>query len=183
MQAAKAETGVIGAAIHNQQLTTVNAAGGPVRTISPSDLNVYEFDWSPDGQKYVAIAAPGPADNNWWTAKMYIGSAKTGTMNSVYAPPADRQIAIPRWSPDGKQIAFVGGLMSDEGFVGGDLFTVPAAGIVEPKDLTSGRRSSVTSLQWQRPDRLLDYGRRERKRDNRHCHASVGRNRNLMARR
>ncbi len=156
LQAAKAETGVIGAAIHNQQLTLVPSTGGPARSISQSELNVYEYDWSPDGQKYVAIAAPGPADNNWWTAKMYLGSVKAGTMNAVYTPPAERQIAIPRWSPDGKQIAFVGGLMSDEGFVGGDLFTLSAENTgAEPKDLTPGRRSSVTSLQWQRPDRLL----------------------------
>src|SRR3954451_19292973 len=95
LQAAKAETGVIGSAIHNQQLTVISAAGGSSRSISPSELNVYEYDWSPDGQKYVAIAAPGPADNNWWTAKMYIGSSKTGSMNLLYTPPADRQLAIP----------------------------------------------------------------------------------------
>ena len=35
---------------------------------------------------------------------------------------------IPRWSPDGKQIAFIGGIMSDEGSVGGDIFAVPATG-------------------------------------------------------
>jgi len=155
LQAAKPETGVIGSAIHNQQLTQVAAAGGPFRTVSPSELNIYEYDWSPDADRYVAIAAPGPADNNWWTAKMYLGSVKDGTMKAVYTPPADRQVAIPRWSPDRKQIAFVGGLMSDEGFVGGDLFTIPADAPAEPRNLTAGRRSSVTSLQWQRPDRLL----------------------------
>jgi dipeptidyl aminopeptidase/acylaminoacyl peptidase len=155
LQAAKAETGVIGSAIHNQRLNLISAAGGALKTVSPPELNVYEYDWAPDGQKYVAIAAPGPADNNWWTAKMYFGSTKAGTLKLVYTPPADQQIAIPRWSPDGKQIAFVGGLMSDEGFVGGDLFLLPTAGSGEPKDMTSDRRSSVTSLQWQRPDRLL----------------------------
>ena len=35
------------------------------------------------------------------------------------------QIAVPRWSPDGQTIAFIGGLMSDEGVTGGDIFTVP----------------------------------------------------------
>jgi dipeptidyl aminopeptidase/acylaminoacyl peptidase len=32
------------------------------------------------------------------------------------------QIALPRWSPDGKTIAFIGGLMSDQGVVGGDVW-------------------------------------------------------------
>lgn len=155
LQAAKAETGVIGSAIHNQQVTLIDVSGGPLRTISPADLNVYEYDWAPDNQRYVAIAAPGPADNNWWTAKLFVGSVKTGAMASVYVPPVDRQIAIPRWSPDGKQIAFVGGLMSDEGFVGGDLFVIPGEGGSDPQNMTPGRKSSVTSLQWQRADRLL----------------------------
>jgi dipeptidyl aminopeptidase/acylaminoacyl peptidase len=154
LQAAKVETGVIGSAIHNQQLSFVGAGGGPLRTVSPPDLNVYEYDWSPDGQRYVAIAAPGPADNNWWTAKLYIGSTETGTMAVAYAPPTDQQLAIPRWSPDGQHIAFIGGLMSDEGFDGGDLFAMPSGG-GDVKDLTPGRKSSVTSLQWQRPDQLL----------------------------
>ena len=34
----------------------------------------------------------------------------------------------PRWSPDGKQIAFIGGLMSDQGATGGDIYVVPSAG-------------------------------------------------------
>jgi dipeptidyl aminopeptidase/acylaminoacyl peptidase len=154
LQAAKAETGVIGSAIHNQQLSLVSAQGGPLRTVSPPELNVYEYDWAPDGQRYVAVAAPGPADNNWWTAKLYTGSVETGTMTVAYAPPIDQQIAIPRWSPDGKQIAFIGGLMSDEGFDGGDLF-VMNSGSGNVKDVTPGRKSSVSSLTWQRPDRLL----------------------------
>ena len=37
-------------------------------------------------------------------------------------------MAMPRWSPDGWTIAFIEGLMSDEGFTGGDVFTVSATG-------------------------------------------------------
>ena len=47
-------------------------------------------------------------------------------MKSIYKPPL--QIANPAWSPDGKRIAFIGGLMSDEPSVGGDIFTIPATG-------------------------------------------------------
>ena len=31
---------------------------------------------------------------------------------------------MPRWSPDGRTIAFIGGLMSDEGVTGGDIYLV-----------------------------------------------------------
>ena len=53
------------------------------------------------------------------------------------------QIAVPRWSPDGKTIAFIGGLMSDEGSVGGDVYAIPAAG-GDPRDLTPGMNASAS---------------------------------------
>jgi dipeptidyl aminopeptidase/acylaminoacyl peptidase len=57
------------------------------------------------------------------------------------------QIALPRWSPDGKQIAFIGGLMSDQGSTGGDIWVVPANG-GEPKDLTPNRPSTPAYFGW-----------------------------------
>ena len=57
------------------------------------------------------------------------------------------QIAVPRWSPDGKSIAFIGGLMSDEGVTGGDIWIVPSTG-GEPRNLTPGRQSSAQWLTW-----------------------------------
>ena len=60
------------------------------------------------------------------------------------------QIAVPRWSPDGKQIAFIGGLMSDQGSTGGDLYVIPAKAHCslggEPKDLTPDRAASVAFI-------------------------------------
>ena len=46
----------------------------------------------------------------------------------VAGPLHGLQIAVPRWSPDGKQIAFIGGLMSDQGVTGGDVWMVSADG-------------------------------------------------------
>ena len=45
------------------------------------------------------------------------------------------QLDFPRVSPDGRTVAFIGGLMSDFGSVGGDVYTVPVAG-GEPTDIT-----------------------------------------------
>jgi len=43
----------------------------------------------------------------------------------------DRQIAVAAIFPDGKSIAFIGGLMSDEGFLGGDIFTLEGGGVTD----------------------------------------------------
>jgi dipeptidyl aminopeptidase/acylaminoacyl peptidase len=154
LEAEPAAVGVIGGSIHNQRLTVVNAAGGDIRQISPADLNIYEYDWSPDGKKFAAIAAPGPADNNWWTAKLYTVDASSGKMSMLYRPPVEQQIAVPRWSPDGKQIAFIGGLMSDEGFDGGDIFSIAGEGGAA-RDLTPGISASASGLSWRDKGTLI----------------------------
>ncbi len=137
LEAVPAQTGAIESEIHNQRLTIVNVAGdSEPRQVSPAELNIYEFNWSPDGSRFAAIAAPGPADNNWWIAQLYSCDATSGQMQVLYHPPAERQLAIPRWSPDGKQIAFIGGIMSDQGFNGGDIFLMNREG-GEPRDLTN----------------------------------------------
>ena len=42
------------------------------------------------------------------------------------------QIAVPRWSPDGKRVALIGGLMSDQGSTGGDVWVVASNGRASP---------------------------------------------------
>ena len=120
------ETGVIDQKVYEQRLTLVDLASGKVRQLSPPDMYVYQYDWSPDGKTFAAIAAHGSGDSNWYLAEIYTLSAESGELKPVYKP--SLQIAVPRWSPDGKTIAFIGGLMSDEGSIGGDVFTVPATG-------------------------------------------------------
>jgi dipeptidyl aminopeptidase/acylaminoacyl peptidase len=152
LEAVAAQTGVIGAENHNQRIMLMNGLSGSAEAVSPAALNVYEYDWSADGERFAAIAAPGPADNNWWTAKLYTLTLKSKEMKAVYTPPVDRQIAVPRWSPDGKTIAFIGGLMSDEGFLGGDIFTLEGGGVTE---VTPGMKASATGLMWRGNKELL----------------------------
>jgi dipeptidyl aminopeptidase/acylaminoacyl peptidase len=150
--AAPATTGVIDTAFHNQRIAVLNAAGGELRQVSPADLHVYDFDWSPDGQSFVVTAAPGPGDNNWWIAQIYKLDIAKGSAASIYKPTL--QLAVPRWSPDGKSVAFVEGLMSDEGFHGGDLCTIAADGS-GLTNRTKARKSSPSSLFWLEPNRIL----------------------------
>src|SRR5882724_3316577 len=150
--AAPPTTGVIDRAIHNQRIAVVDLATGQLRQVSPADLHIYDFDWSPDDKMFVTTAAPGPGDNNWWIAQIYKIDIAKGKATSISKP--SLQAAVPRWSPDGKSVAFIEGLMSDEGFHGGDLFTISANG-GNAVNRTPGRRSSVSSIFWQPPDRIL----------------------------
>ena len=145
--AEKAQTGVIKEAVTEQRLTLVDVATGKLRQISPADMYVYEYDWSPDSQRLVTTAAHGNGDNNWYIAEIYTIPAAGGAMKSVYKPPVDSQIAIPAWSPDGKSVAFISGIMSDEPAVGGDIFIVPAEG-GEAKNITPSMKASASWLTW-----------------------------------
>jgi dipeptidyl aminopeptidase/acylaminoacyl peptidase len=152
LMAAPTTTGVVDTAIHNQRIAVLDVATGQLRQVSPENLHIYDYDWSSDDKTFVTTAAPGPGDNNWWVAQVYTIDVAKGSATSIYKP--SLQVAVPRWSPDGKSIAFIEGLMSDEGFHGGDLFTISAAG----RDLTNrtkDRKSSVSSLFWLTPDRIL----------------------------
>src|SRR5262249_29901599 len=100
LTAAPITTGVVDTAIHNQRIAVLDVATERLRQVSPPDLHVYDFDWSPDDKTFVATAAPGPGDNNWWIAQIYAIDIDKGKATSVYKP--SLQVAVPRWSPDGK---------------------------------------------------------------------------------
>jgi dipeptidyl aminopeptidase/acylaminoacyl peptidase len=142
------QIGEIGEKNDEQRIAVFDVAGRTVSSItpvSPADRYVYEYSWTPDGTSFVATTALGNGDNNWWGATLDAIDAKTGAVRPIARPKT--QINAPRISPDGKTIAYIGGLMSDFGSVGGDVWTVPFAG-GEPVDATKSEKASVTSLSW-----------------------------------
>ena len=143
------DEGVVRTASYEQRLAIVSSAGGPLRQISPAGMYVYEYDWSPDSKRMVGTAAFGNGDNNWWIAQIYLFDAtKIATPHSIYS--SNMQIGSPKWSPDGKSIAFIAGLMSDEGSVGGDIYTIPAdsTGDANARDVTPGIKATPSSFGW-----------------------------------
>ena len=142
-----APSGVIEQKFFEQRIAVVDPATGATRLVSPADLYVYEYDWSPDGKTFAAIAAAGDGDNNWWIAKLYTVAAATGETKVVYRPGPQRQIENPRWSPDGKSIAFIGGIMSDEDVTGGEIFSASIADGKE-RNLTPDLPTSAKSISW-----------------------------------
>jgi dipeptidyl aminopeptidase/acylaminoacyl peptidase len=116
-----------------------------VAPVSPAGRYIYEYDWTPDGAAFVVTSAQGNGDANWWVATLDAVDARTGAVRQIAKP--DTQLNFPRVSPDGKTVAYIGGLMSDFGAVGGDVYTVPFAGGT-PTDITAGSRTTNTSLFW-----------------------------------
>jgi len=156
LAAMKPWAGVIGEdGVEIQRVAMVDAAAHKSASptfLTPAQLHVYEFDWSPDSKSLAYVAADPPGENNWWVAKLYI--EELGSVPRAIFAPAESsgrlhglQIAVPRWSPDGRSIAFIGGLMSDQGSTGGDVWLLPSTG-GEPRDLTPERPTSAAWITW-----------------------------------
>jgi dipeptidyl aminopeptidase/acylaminoacyl peptidase len=173
LAAMKPWSGVIGEdGVEIQRVATVDLASPEVKQVTPYNKHVYEFDWSPDSKHLAYVAANPPGENNWWVAELYTqdldegsgavhGTSKSNIhmlldTNSTAGPLHALQIAEPRWSPDGSRIAFIGGLMSDQGQTGGDVYLIPATG-GEPQDMTPERKASVAFIGWVGPN-LLGIG-------------------------
>jgi dipeptidyl aminopeptidase/acylaminoacyl peptidase len=144
-------SGVVGSKIYEQRLSTIDLSTNALTQLTPADVYVYEYDWAPDGQSWVGIAAHGSGDANWYVARIFRIDAHSGEMREIYKPKL--QIAGPRISPDGKNVAFIEGIMSDEGPTGGDVFVVPiTAGT--PRNITPKIKASPSFIVWTSPDQI-----------------------------
>jgi len=144
--------GVIDQKIYEQRIATIDLRTNRLAQVTPADVYVYEYDWTPDGQGWAATAAHGSGDNNWWIARLYLVNAQTGEMHEIYKPKL--QIGDPQVSPDGKNVAFIEGLMSDAGLTGGEIMVVPVTGGAA-RDLTPNSTTSPSALAWTSPDLIF----------------------------
>jgi dipeptidyl aminopeptidase/acylaminoacyl peptidase len=153
LEAGAPQTGDIGTESDEQRLATVPVQGGELTFASPADTFVYEYDWTPDSRGFVGIAAKGDGDANWWIAELDAfdcacqGAGKGASRNARLIAHFDLQMAVPRVAPDGRSVQFIGGLMSDAGTVGGEIYEVPIEGGT-PHSLTPGYGGSFTSIAW-----------------------------------
>jgi dipeptidyl aminopeptidase/acylaminoacyl peptidase len=153
----KPPAGVIGVeGLEIQRIAIVETASGAFRQVTPASLHVYEYDWAPDSRQFAYVGAPPPGENTWWVAQLYTQPIAGEKPRSVLAPEHTAgplhglQIAVPRWSPDGRQIAFIGGVMSDQGATGGDIYLIPASG-GEAKNLTPDAKRTAVWIDWRKP--------------------------------
>ncbi len=165
LAAMKPWDGVIGEdGVEIQRVYSVNVSSGKGDWVTSTALHVYEFAWAPNSDNIAFIAAPPPGENTWWIAKLYVAESmgSHGWSNeprivldplTVHGELHGLQIAVPRYSPDGTKIALIGGLMSDQGSTGGDVWVVPSKG-GEPTDITPGIDGTPSFEAWLNDDTI-----------------------------
>src|SRR5262249_26286524 len=71
----KPDAGVVGEALDEQRIAVVDPEAGSIREVSPPNVYVYDYDWSPDGRAFAAEAVEGSGTNNYWIAQLYVVQA------------------------------------------------------------------------------------------------------------
>ncbi|RKG56089.1 S9 family peptidase [Corallococcus sp. AB011P] len=164
------ETGVVQTSPPVKRFAVVTVEDARLRPVSPAALFIHEYAWSPDGARVAVTASKPPGDANWWSARVYAVEAGTGETSLLHTP--QWQVAEPAWSPDGRQLAFIEGLMSDEGNTGGDVLVVSVperlaakvrfgekaelpAKVPPARNVTEGLKATATDLFWPTAERLV----------------------------
>ena len=162
--------------------------------VSPSATQLWEFSWAPDSATVGAVVSDSPEESSWYYARLVrfdasrdpgepsaAARASMSTLWQWHGP--YRQICLPTWSPAGDKIAVLSSVLSDRGYVGGDVFVVKASGgggfdedddevpeqvrsSISPAGLqawniTDAQPASFTWLDWAGPEELLALGHKD----------------------
>jgi dipeptidyl aminopeptidase/acylaminoacyl peptidase len=112
------------AEIYEEELLNLNLFvqdinSGEIKKLT-SGVTVYDFQWSPDGQKIAAvIAEKNLVDYSYMFKRIYLIDPSDGTLTKIVENPG--KLSDIAWSPDSKHLAFVAGVDINDP-VGGSLF-------------------------------------------------------------
>jgi dipeptidyl aminopeptidase/acylaminoacyl peptidase len=133
------------------RLYRIDVATGRTDLVTKADLTVHDYDWSPDSQQIVIGAATTPTiDDSFMGVRLYIVPAAGGTPEPFVSTTG--KVQFPRWSPDGRTIAWLGAVSTDYPYAG-TVFISPArsrtAGAPDRMNLTGTAESTAMWLGWQ----------------------------------
>lgn len=120
-------------------------AGGEVTPIAMADAQVYEFAWTPDGSDLVALVADAPFNWCWYHAYLALLDRERGTWTPLFR--SHKQFTAPVWSPDGRRLAVITCVFSDQGMTGGDVLLVERDG--STRTITDGHPRSYLATAWE----------------------------------
>lgn len=91
--------------IHKIKVDIYRRKGQKAKKLTTGNFDIYEFDWSPDGKRFVFTHRPTPQGGQWRNSDISIVSTAGGKITPLVRHPGMDQ--CPLYSPDGSRVAFV----------------------------------------------------------------------------
>jgi dipeptidyl aminopeptidase/acylaminoacyl peptidase len=132
------------------RLYRVEVASGESELVTQADVTVIDYGWSPDGSQLVIGAAETPTvDDSFMGVRLHIVPAAGGVPEPFLA--TEGKLTMPRWSPNGQWIAWLGATSIDDPYAG-SVFVAPArgagAGGPARRNLLESVEGTATWLGW-----------------------------------
>ncbi|MEW6732025.1 MAG: S9 family peptidase [Acidobacteriota bacterium] len=140
-----------------QRLYTVEVASGKVVQVTNMAANVWEYDWSPDGSKFVIAVSDTPRiDESYVRVRLETISSTGGPSTKLVSPSGKfpGKMRVPCWSPNGETIAYLASGAEGREPYAGCIWVVPSSG-GQPKNLTERFTGTFTELNWLPNNQIL----------------------------
>jgi dipeptidyl aminopeptidase/acylaminoacyl peptidase len=140
-----------------QRVWLVERDTGHICALTPESCHIHEYALSPDGRRLLVLMSdhPNPMEG-WYSAQLHVVNVDNGEITPLCRMP--NQIGRLAWSPDSQSVAFVAGVMSDEGNAAGEVYVAPANG-GEARCVSPDIDESITWIDWR--DEGILYGSRQ----------------------
>ena len=129
----------------HMRLWTVRPDYDTPEPVTPNNLTVWDYIWSPDSKNIAMYYSLGPDETDWYRGQVGVVAAEGGAVRQMTH--LTRQAASITWTPDSTHITYISGEWSDRGLVGGEIFTVPLAG-GEVRNLTPDAPVTYSWCRW-----------------------------------
>ena len=143
--ATKDDARVIDEGTRQVHLYLADVESGKVRKLTSGALSTFDLDWSPDGSEIVVSRANGTGLDALHSTDLSMLSTRDGSIRPLVVRPGhDRN---PRFSPDGKWIAFTSAGGVAHWLVEFDIYVVPATG-GEPRKVSAAYDRTPDAHEW-----------------------------------
>lgn len=135
---------VVGEGTKHVHLYLLDVDTGKVTRLTEGAFSIFAFDWAPDGKRIAFDHAPGTGLDALHRTDVYTVGLEGDVEPLVVRPGHDRN---PKFSPDGKWIAFTSAGGAGHWLVEFELYVVPASGGT-PRKLSQAYGRSPEAFEW-----------------------------------